>query len=125
MTLNDVLKARTVVSMVYKEKMPVKLAYKFMKFLKTTQKDEDFVNEKTKEFIEEYGERDKDNQFVYTDTGGVKVKADKHEECAAKMAELRDTEVDDYEITFTIDELEDLKLSVEDITALSPFIVEE
>ena len=125
MTLNDVLKARTVVSAVYREKMPVKLAYKFMKFLKITQKDEDFVNEKTREFIEEYGERDKDNQFVYTDNGGVKVKADKHEECVAKMTELRNTEVDDYEITFTVNELEDLKLSVEDITALSPFIVEE
>ena len=125
MKLKDIIKARTVIGTLYREKISVKLAYKFMKFINATQKDEDFINEKMQEIIKEYGERDEKNKFVEAEGGGVKINPDKQEECMAKTIELDKTEVDDPGIVFTLDELDELKLSIVDMNALYPFIKEE
>ena len=125
MKLGEVIKARTVIGTLYKEKISVKLAYKFMKFINATQKDEDFLNEKMQEIIKEYGERDDKNKFVEAEGGGIRIAPDKQKECMEKTVELDETEVDDPGMTFTLDELGELKLSIVDMNALYPFIKEE
>lgn len=125
MKLGEVIKARTVIGTLYKEKISVKLAYKFMKFINATQKDEDFLNEKMQEIIKEYGERDDKNKFVEAAGGGIRIAPDKQKECMEKTVELDETEVDDPGMTFTLDELDELKLSIVDMNALYPFIKEE
>ena len=125
MKLKDIIKARSVLSTLYKEKISVKLAYKFMKFINTTQKDEDFLNEKMQGIIEEFGERDENNEFTKLENGGIRIRPDKQKECMDKTIELDETEVDNPNITFTLDELDELKLSIVDMDALNPFIKEE
>ena len=125
MKLGEIIKARAAVSTLYREKLPVKLAYKFIKFLQKTQKDEDFLNEKLREIADEFGERDEKGEFVLTPEGGVRVKADMQKDCVAKTTELNEVTVDDPDIRFTLEELEELKLSVESLTALEPILNED
>ena len=47
------------------------------------------------------------------------------DECNKAFAELDAVEVEAPSTLFTLDELSEIKLSVEDMVALSPFITEE
>ena len=125
MKLNEILKMRSVIGALYKEKIPVKLAYKFMKLLKDTNDDESFFNEKMGAIIEQYGKKDENGQYAYTENGGVKIQEDKFQECLDSTNELNETDVDAPKVTFTIDELGELKLSIEDMEALNSLIRDE
>lgn len=108
------------------QKLPIKTSYKFTKFFNELETEVKFFNESLQKLIEEYGKRDEDGNFIYTDDKqGIKIQDDKFQECMNKINELNNLEVNlTYVPEFTLDELESLNLEMKYIDCLLPYIKE-
>lgn len=124
MKIINLLQARKAIGNYANEPVAPRLAYKMMKFLKTTETEESFLNEKLKNIAEEYSAKDADGKMIATENGEVKISVDKINECNAKIMELYDTEVETPTIRFFLDELDALKISASDMRDLDDFIDE-
>lgn len=123
MIIKQLIGAKRVIMSLIQEKLSPKLSYKLMKFIDKIEVEEKFYNAKCEELIEKYGERDERNKLIHLETG-VKIKKDKTLEFQAKLDELDNVEVEKPDTVFTLDELDELKLSVADMYFLQDFIVE-
>jgi len=124
MKLIEVIMARETVATLYKEKVKGKLAYKFLKFLKETETEEILYSEKFTELMNQYGEKD-ENGIVITNGDRFKIKDNLIEDCRVAITDIESIEVDKPSFTITIDELEDVKISMKDMNSLFAFIKEE
>jgi hypothetical protein len=107
------------------QEMPLRLSYKFSKLLSKIEKDSEFFTEKTREVILKYAEKDENGELVQTEDGNIRIQTGKIEEANKAMMELNDIEVEDINITFTLDELESLSIAPEVLQPLLPLIVED
>ena len=106
------------------QEMPLRLSYKFSKLLSKIEKDSEFFIEKTREVILKYAEKDENGNLVQTEDGNIRIQTGKIEEANKAMMELNDIEVEDINITFTLDELESLSIAPEVLQPLLPLIVD-
>ena len=124
MNIQKLLKAKKVIANFAEEKISPKLGYKFLKFCKAIDAEEEFFNERMNELVETYCKKNDDGSYVRTNDGGLCIYDDKIEECNKAVKELNALEVDKPTFIFTIAELEELKLSVADLMCLDDFIEE-
>lgn len=124
MNIVTLMNAAKVFNQVAQTKISSKLAYKIMKLCKSAAEDEEFYNNKRNEIINEYAVRDENGQISVSDDGMINIIQDKIPEAERALRELNEIEVDAPNIKFTLDELDELKLSVADMFALDAFIVE-
>lgn len=124
MKLNEIITARNTIASLYKEKVSPNLAYKFIKFIKNTQIDEEFAKKEMQRILDVYGEKDENGKFISGSDGGIKICEDKKDECYKEIESINNTEVDDVGVVFTLSEFEELRLSAEDINAIFSFIKE-
>lgn len=107
------------------EKLPFKISYKFTLLAQEIEKHMTFYYEKLREIVMQYGEKNEEGELVPTDDGeGIKLIADTINEANARVAELRNLEVELPDIKFNIEMLEDLKLSLLEMNVLLPFVEE-
>lgn len=107
------------------QKLPIKLTYKFTKIFSEIEKETDFYYKKLKEIIDIYAERDEEGRLVPADGGtGVKIKKDYLSACQAEIDELATLEVILPYITFSLEEMEKLELTVDEFSLFLPFIEE-
>ncbi len=106
------------------QEMPLRLSYKFSKLLSKIEKDSEFFTEKTREVILKYAEKDENGNLVQTEDGNIRIQTGKIEEANKAMMELNDIEVEDINITFTLDELDSLSIAPEVLQPLLPLIVD-
>lgn len=106
------------------KKMSIKTTYKFARFFKEIEEQIEFFNNTLQELIEEYGQKDENNNFILTeDKNGVKIKEDKYDECMNKIDELNNLEINlVYQPTFKIEELDNIELSMNELQLLMSFI---
>lgn len=123
MKLYNLVKARKIISSKGQSHIPAKLAYKTMKFLKSTENDEAFYNSRIFEILESYGARDEKEVLIIRD-GGIQIKQDKIAKCERDIRELGDTETDCH-IKFNLADLDLLDLTMEEVFALEEIIEEE
>ena len=109
------------------KKMSIKTTYKFTRFFKEIEEQIEFFNNTIQNLIKEYGQKDENDNFVLTeDKNGVKIQEDKYDECMNKIDELNNLEINlNYIPSFSIDELENSELSMEELSLLMPFIIED
>lgn len=124
MNIVTLMNAAKVFNQVAQTKISSKPAYKIMKLCKSVATDEEFYNNKRSEIINEYAVRDENGQIAMSDDGMISIMQDKIPEAEKALRELNEIEVDAPNIKFTLDELDELKLSVADMFALDAFIVE-
>lgn len=124
MKLQELVKIKSVFAPIVRLKLSPKLSYKIMKLLKEIEFDETFLNRKIKELIDEYGERDKNGKFVI-ENGNIVIQKDKEQECQKALLELNDLEVDNPTCSFTLNELQEITLSVQDMAIIENLIKEE
>lgn len=124
MQIGALIKAKGVLAPLFQEKLSPRLSYKLMKFISKIETEERFYNETMKEIINTYCEKDEEGNFIPADNG-IKIKNGYSEECNKMITELDSLEIEPPNITFTIDELEEVKFSIQDMLVLSPFITEE
>lgn len=123
MELNILLKARNILIEHQDDKVSATLAYKIMKFVKTSDNEEEFYRTKLQEIIGEYGEKNEDGKPAFDEMGNVKVISDKIQECREAIDKLEMTDVTAPTVEFKVDELSELKLSARDMLILDSFIV--
>lgn len=124
MKLQELVKIKSVFAPIVRLKLSPKLSYKIMKLLKEIEFDETFLNSKIKELIDEYGERDKSGKFVI-ESGNIVIQKDKEQECQKALLELNNLEVDNPTCSFTLNELQEITLSVQDMAIIENLIKEE
>ena len=108
-----------------KERVSVKLAYKIFLFRKNTAEHEEFFSEKIDKIIRQCGLKDEAGKLKVDENGNALVDKDKVEECKRAIAEVENLKVEKPSLNFTIDELSEIKMSVEDLARLEDFIKEE
>lgn len=104
--------------------LSVASTYKLLKFFNKLKVDADFYREKLVEILNEYAERDDTGKAIVTENGQkIQIQPDKLEECEQKLQELAEIEIQEPEITFTLNEIPE-GLSVQEFNLLMPFIKE-
>lgn len=124
MNILTLINATKVFNQIVQEKISPKLAYKILKLCKGAAEEEQFYDKKRSEIIQEYAVKDVDGKVAVSEDGMITIMPDKIPEAEKALQELNTIEVEVPNIKFTLDELEELKLSVSDMFALEAFIEE-
>ena len=107
---------------IHEKKMPVKTAYKLSKLAKRAEEETQFYQTQFQKIIDEYAMKE-NGQLVYSeDMTSIRIISGKEVECAQKIAELRELDVEIKDLTFSIDEFENLELTMAEMSALFPLI---
>lgn len=123
MKLITILKARAAINSHLHDRISYKTAYKLMKFMKASETQEAFYNEKIKELVNLYGKKDENGNFIYK-KNSVVLQPEHINDWASAVGELSETDVDNLEIKFMLSDFEEMKISTEEMIALSEFIEE-
>lgn len=100
----------------------VNTQYKFLKLLKIAKEEQDIVDEQQQIILDNYAEKDANNKFIISAEGGIKIKAEYLDECIKKVNEINNRQIQFPDIYFSLDELENLSLTLEELECLDPFI---
>ena len=120
----EILDFSKVYNSIKDEKMSIKTAYKLNKLIKKIEEENNFYNIKFHEIIEQYAEKDEQGEYQYIDENSIKIKEGKEQECYKKVSELQNLEIETPNITFSIEELGDINLTIDTVNMLMPFIEE-
>ncbi len=126
MKLINVLNARNVIASKAQVKgVNFKTSFKFMKFLKTTDEDGKFYNEKREELIRTFATKNKDGEII-VENNQYKFTDENLAEINKQLAELAATEVEIPEtLKFFSEELEKMEFTIEEVSAIYELIKEE
>lgn len=107
------------------KKIPIKTAYKLAKLASAIEKEISFYQEKLRSIILEYAELDENNLPIQTEDGqGVRIQKGNENKCATAINELMEIEVTLPDIAFTIEEFDNLDLTLVELSYILPFIQE-
>ena len=122
-TMLKVLKIKEIAPKILKQSLPIRTTYKLSKLLDSVQNESEFYHKHLNEIISTYGKRDENGQYVLTeDKNGIQVDADNLVTVEEKLKELHNLEVELPDVTFTLDELEQLDCTVQEFNSFLPFI---
>lgn len=126
MELLKLLEAKQVFQSRQSEKLnSSRLAYKIMKFMMSVETETKFFDERMKAIVEMYAEKDEDGTPTQTITNGkpsIAISKEHIDECNKELVELYSIDVNPPDVKFAIDELDELKLSVEEMFKISPYL---
>jgi len=120
MKLINLINARGVIVQFAREKLPAQTAYKLFNFLKETDKDEAFYNDKRTGIIKRYAKKDDEGNFV-PDGNGIALIPETAEACKKELLELENTVIE-LPVRFTIEEFGGLSLSMADILVIEELL---
>lgn len=104
-------------------KFPLKIAYKLNRLITQVNNEISFYQQKFSEIINEFGKRDENGDFIYSQDGSsIEIIEGRQSECQEKVNELQNLEAEIQDIFFTIDELDGLNLTLYEMNCLLPFI---
>ena len=105
------------------KELPFRLAYKISKLSEKIEKDYLFFTEEVQKIIIKYAERDEKGEIVF-EGNNVKIQRDLIEQAEKDLKELDEVEMEEIDVSFTLDELESLNIKPLEVSALMPFIKE-
>jgi hypothetical protein len=105
------------------QKLQFKISYKIALLANEIQKHLDFYQEKFRDIIMEYSKKNENGEPVPTDDGqGVLLVEETMNEAYAKLAELRDLDVELSDTKFSPDDFDNVEISPEEMGIIMPFI---
>ena len=123
MKMYEILELQTLYNSIANIKLPLKTTYKFTRLMKRAEVELEFYQTKFQEIISEYGEKDNDGQYKFTEDGqSIVIVAGKEQECNTKLFELRNLDVEISDIKFTIEELEGIDVSISELACIMSLI---
>lgn len=109
------------------KKLPIKAAYNLAKILAAVKPEVDFYQAEFEKVLGQYGVRDDNNNFIFTDESrsSIKILPGKEEGCQNALTELLNLEVElDINAKLNLEDLEHLEMSVDELSPLMSFIQE-
>ena len=122
MKMYEVLDLQVLYNSIANVKLPLKTTYKFTRLMKRAEEEIAFYQEKFREIVEEYGVKENGEYKLTSDGMSIAIIPGKEAECNSKLAELRNLDVSIEGITFTIDELEGIDVSISELSCLMSLI---
>ena len=122
MKMFEILELQNLYNSIVNIKLPLKTTYKFTRLMKRAEEEISFYQEKFREIVEEYGVKENGEYKLTPDGQSITIISGKEAECNAKLAELRNLEIDINNIKFTIEELEGIDVSISELACLMPLI---
>ena len=126
LNMNQGIELQGLIARLRNEKVSIKTAYKFNKLITILEKELSFYNEELAKIIDQYSQKDKDgNPILSDDKTSIQIIKDKIDECQQKMEDLSSIEFEVKGVSFKIDELKDINLTILEMRSLMPLIEEE
>ena len=120
------LKTLEIYKRIKNQYLPAKVAYRLNKLYNELEKTSTFYHEELNKIIAEYCEKNEDGTpKVLEDGSGIKIKEEFIEEAKTEAEELWNLDIDAPDIKISLNDLDNIKLSIEELNAVSPFIKEE
>lgn len=124
MKISTIEKLKPILSLLSQKDLSFRLSYKISKLLDKAEKDYEFYTEKVKTIVQKYALRDENGEIVFAGNN-IKIDPSFLSVAEKELAELNDIDVDDINIFFTLEELENLEIKPSELQGLLPFIKEE
>lgn len=103
--------------------LPLKGAFKLNRIKKDVEKDFSFYQDKFREILEKYAERDENGEIKLSEDGEqIIIKDGEFEKCTEELQNLNNMEVEIDNYDFNIDELGDIDCTPEDLEVLMPIL---
>ena len=102
-------------------KFNINTQYKLLKMKKSIAEEEELYLEQL-ETLKTYCLRDETGELILNEEGGFAINPSKVEECGKLVQEINAIQVQVPDIYFTLEELEPLDLTFNELEALDPFI---
>ena len=107
------------------QKLPIRTAYNLSKIFARAREELEFYQEKFKEIITQYGEKDESGNLIFLENENISIQKDKIEECQKEITDLQNLELEIPDYSISLDSLETIKISLDEISVLLPFICEK
>lgn len=123
--MHQILEFQFFYDKIKEKEMSIKTAYKFSKLISRLDTEIKFYQKKFQSILEKYGEKDKDGNFKLTeDKKGVVIKQENLIVCQKEVEELHNLDIEISEVDFTLDELDSLNVTIQDMNIIIPFMKE-
>lgn len=122
MKVKSIIELRKIFGARRAEVYSVSLALKIIKFIKATETDAQFYSERMRRIAESCLQKDCDGKYVSA-PGGYRIEAGKENEYFSSVSELDEAETE-ADISFSLSEAEEMKLTLEELRIISEFIDE-
>ena len=104
------------------KKFNIQTQYKILKIKKAIEEELTLTQSLILEVCDEYWEKDENGEIQRNEDGGIKYKEGKMLDIQRKLNEIDNTEIQLPDIYFSLDELEKLELSLEELQVFMNFI---
>lgn len=122
MKLFEVLSIQNFYNLVLNAKLPIKTTYKLTRLMRRVEEETKFYQTEFAKIVNEYALRE-NGELVYSDDmTSIKIIEGKEEECTSKILELKNLEIDLSEFHFSIEEFDNIELSINDMYGILPLI---
>ena len=121
--ISKILDLKAIYEKIKSKNLPIKTAYKFSKIFNAVEENFNFDNDELNKILQKYAEKDENGNFKTLENNkGIQVSKEYISKAQSELNSLMNLEVDFPDITFKIDELGTIELSIEEITCLEIFI---
>lgn len=103
-------------------KFNINTQYKLLKMKKAIEEEEEIYLKQLEALKEEYCIKDENGQFITNKNGGYQIDEAKAEECGKLVQEINAIQIQVPDMYFSIEELEPLNLTFNELEAFDPFI---
>ena len=124
MKMYEILELPSLYNSIKDAKLPLKTTYKFARLMRRVEEELNFYQTKFSEIVKEYGVTENGQLKISPDGNSIAIIPGKENECNMKIQELRNLEVEISGITFTIEELAGLDISISEMASLMSLIEE-
>lgn len=122
MKLYQIIALQDFFKSVGEQKLPIKTTYKLSKLARRVEEELSFYSTELNKILNEYGKKE-NGQFVMLDNNSsIAIIPGKEQECADKINELQNLEVDFSNFSFSLQEFENLDITLAKFDLIFPLI---
>lgn len=123
--MSQILRAQNVYESIKNTPISIQTLYKIAKLFNTLNTEAEFYTNRLQTIAQKYGEKDEDGNLVPNENNtGVKIQPDKVNAAQKEIDDLLDLEIEVPKVIISLSELEGAQLTLENLSALLPFIEE-
>lgn len=122
MKLYKVVALQDFFKLVKDKKMPILITYKLAKLAHRAEEEIVFYNQELNKIVQEYSLKENGQAVLSEDKSSIIIIPGKEEECSQKISDLQNIEVDLSDFSFSIEDFEQLDLTLSQFDLIFPLI---